>query len=328
MIKLLSKNDIQKILTITDTINILEKAFIEFGNENVDMPERSYINLPEHDGMKLIMPGYLKESGVLGTKIVTVFRNNFEKYNLPNTIGTILLLDNKTGEPVSIMDGTQITAYRTGAVAGLASKYLARKDAGVHTIFGTGGMAEPHLLAVSEVRDIRKIIIVTSSSNEHKQNFFNSLTEKINCEIVIYENPEQAVRESDIISLISNKKDPLINCDWIKPGTHICSAGSHSPITREIDTNTIIKSKCVCDSFDACSKEAGDFIIPVSENKWSWEKMHGTLGQICARKIPARESETEITFFKSVGLSIQDLSTASHIYQKAVELNIGTEFSF
>ena len=127
MIKLLSKQDIQKILTIPDTINILEKAFVEFAKGNVDLPERTYIHSPEQNGMTLIMPGYLKESGALGTKVVSVFSNNFQKYNLPSTIGTILLLNDKTGQPISIMDGTQITAYRTGAVAGLATKYLSRQ---------------------------------------------------------------------------------------------------------------------------------------------------------------------------------------------------------
>lgn len=325
---LLSKQDIQKILTIRDTINILENAFIEFAQGKTDLPERTYIHSREHNGMKLIMPGYLKESGVLGTKIVTVYGNNFQNYNLPNTIGTILLLNDKTGEPISIMDGTQITAYRTGGVAGLASKYLARGNAEVHTLFGTGGMAESHALAVNEIRDIKKLIIVSTSQEEQKQKFAGSLKEKINCEIVIYKNTEEAVKEADIISLITNAKEPIINADWIKPGTHINSAGSHSPVTREIDTATIIKARCVCDSLEACKKEAGDFIIPVQENLWSWDKLHGTLGQLCAKEIPARENNNEITVFKSIGLAIQDLSTADFVYKKAVELGVGTEYGF
>ena len=328
MIKLLSKQNIQKLLTIPDTINVLEKAFVEFAKGNVDIPERTYINSPEQNGMTLIMPGYLKESGVLGTKVVSVFRNNLQKYGLPNTIGTIVLLDDKTGEPISIMDGTQITAYRTGAVAGLAAKYLARQNAEVHALFGTGGMAESHVLAVNEVRKIKKLIIVSTSSKEQKRKFVNSLKEKIHCEIVIYEKAEDAVKEADIISLITNAKEPLINGDWLKPGTHINSAGSHSPASREIDTSTIIKAKCVCDSLEACKKEAGDFIIPVQEGRWDWNKMHGTIAQICAKELPARENEDEITVFKSVGLSIQDLSTANFVYNKAVKLGIGREFNF
>ena len=324
---LLSKQEIQSILTIRDTINILESAFAEFANGNVDLPERTYIHSKENNGMTLFMPGYLKESHTLGTKIVTVYNGN-KKYNLPSVIGTIFLLDDKTGEPLAIMDGTLITAFRTGAVAGLAAKCLARQNAEVHTLFGTGGMAAPHALAINEVRAIKKLNVVSASSKESKIDFVNSLKEKINCEIVICENAEEAVREADIVTLITSAKVPVINGYWIKPGTHIHSAGAHSPQMREIDTATIIKSKCVCDSFDACKKEAGDFIIPIQENRWSWNKLHGTLGQICSKEIPARENENEITVFKSVGLAIQDLSTANYVYKKAVELGIGTEFSF
>ncbi|KAB2847201.1 MAG: ornithine cyclodeaminase family protein [Melioribacteraceae bacterium] len=322
---LLSKQHIQKILTIKDTITILESAFAEFANGNVDLPERAYIHSKENNGMTLIMPGYLKESHALGTKIVSVYNEN-KKYNLPSVIGTIILQNDKTGEPLAIMDGTLITAFRTGAVAGLAVKYLARQNAEVHTLFGTGGMATPHALAMNEVRNIKKLNVVSASSKESKIDFVNLLKEKINCEIVICENAEEAIKEADIITLITSAKEPVINGDWIKPGTHIHSAGAHAPDMREIDTATIIKSKCVCDSLPACQKEAGDFIIPIEEKKWSWNKMHGTLGQIITKEIPARENETEITIFKSVGLAIQDLSTANYVYKKAVELGIGTEF--
>lgn len=324
---LISQQHIQKIITIKETINILESAFAEFAKGYVDLPERTYIHSKENNGMTLIMPGYLKESHALGTKIVSVYNGN-KKYNLPSVIGTIILQNDKTGEPLAIMDGTIITAFRTGAVAGLAAKYLTRQNAEVHTLFGTGGMAAPHALAINEVRNIKKLNVVSASSKENKIDFVNSLKEKISCEIVICENAEEAVREADIVTLITSAKEPVINGDWIKPGTFIHSAGAHSPNMREIDTATIIKSKCVCDSFEACKKEAGDFIIPVQENKWSWNKLHGTLGQIITKEIPARENDIEITVFKSVGLAIQDLSTANYIYKKTVELGIGTEFIF
>lgn len=328
MIRLLSKNDIEKILTVPDTINILEKAFAEFAKGKAEMPDRTYINIPEYNGMKLIMPGYLKDSGILGTKVVSVYRDNPLQYGIPSTIGTIILLDDKTGEPISIMDGTQITAYRTGAVAGLAAKYLSRENSYVHTLFGTGGMAESHAVAVDAVRTINKLFIISTSSSDQKSEFARNIKDKIDCEIVIADNAEEAVRESDIVSMITTAKEPLLNNEWIKPGTHIYSAGSHSPLTREIDTATIINAKCYCDSIEACKMEAGDFLIPEKENNWSWDKLQGTLGQICTGELPGRENGNDITVFKSVGLAIQDLATAGYVYKKSIEFGIGSEFKF
>jgi len=328
MTKLLSKNDVMKVLTMNDTINILEKAFEDLSRDNAIMPQRTPISAAEHSGLALFMPAYLKGIGALGAKIVTVYKENLPKYNLPTVLGTISLLDEKTGNPLAIMDGGYLTAMRTGAVAGLASKYLAKKDAKVHTLFGCGGMAKTHAWAVDCVKDLDKLILFSIDPKEKREEFKKSLAEIISCEIVIAETAEEAVKEADIVTLITSAKDPVIDGDWLKPGTHINGVGSHAPAMREIDTKSLIKSKVVCDLIDACAAEAGDFMIPIEEGKWSWDNAHGNLGDIITGKIEARKNEEEITLFKSVGLAIQDISTAYHVFEKAEEKNVGTEFAF
>ena len=328
MTKLLSKNDVIKVLSMNDTIDILEKAFSDLSNGNAVMPQRTPITSPENNGLALFMPAYLKGMGALGTKVVTVFKDNPAKYELPNVMGTITLLDEKTGAPLALMDGGYLTAMRTGGVAGLASKYLARKDAKVHTLFGAGGMALTHAWAVDCVRDIEKLIVFSLDPIEKREAFKKELQEKIKCEIVLAESAEAAVREADIVTLITTAKDPIINGDWLKPGAHINGNGSHAPAMREIDTKSVQKSKVVCDLIEACKPEAGDFIIPVEQGDWKWENAHGSLGDIITGKISARENDDEITLFKSVGLAIQDISTALAVYNKANEQNVGSEFSF
>ncbi len=328
MTKLLSRNDVMQVLDMKDTIEILEQAFEDLARDRAVMPQRTPITAPDYGGLALFMPAYLKGMGALGAKVVTVYKDNPAKYNVPTVLGTIILLDQKTGAPIALMDGGYLTAMRTGGVAGLATKVLAREDAKVHALFGTGGMARTHAWAVDCARDIEKLILFSLDPVEKQEAFRDSLKEIIGCEIVISDDPAQAVGEADVVTLITSAKDPIVEGGWFRAGTHINGVGSHAPATREIDAATVAKSKVVCDLVEACRAEAGDFIIPVNEGEWSWDKVHGSLGDVIAGKIPARENDQEITLFKSVGLAIQDISTAYHVYNKAEQLGVGTDFDF
>ena len=328
MTKLLSKEDVKKVLNMNDTIEILEKAFVDLSNNLAVMPQRTPITAPEYKGLALFMPAYLKGIGAMGTKVVTVYKENLPNYNLPTIMGTIILLDEKTGAPLSVMDGGYLTAMRTGGAAGLATKHLAREDSKVHVLFGSGGMARTHAWAINTVRKIEKLILFSIDPMDKKEAFKDSLADIIDCEIEIAASAENACKEADIITLITSSSEPIINSNWLKPGTHINGVGSHAPAMREIDTNTILKSKVICDLIDACKPEAGDFIIPIENGDYSWDKIHGSLGDVITQKITGRENEEEITLFKSVGLAIQDISTALNVFEKAKTENVGIDFTF
>jgi ornithine cyclodeaminase/alanine dehydrogenase-like protein (mu-crystallin family) len=189
-------------------------------------------------------------------------------------------------------------------------------------------MARTHAWAVDDARSIKKLILYSIDPLEKREAFLESLRDIIQCEIVIGENAEEAVRDADIVTLITSAKDPIVDGSWFKPGTHINGIGSHAPGMRELDTLTVQKSKVVCDLVEACKPEAGDFIIPIENGEYSWEDIHGSLGDVITGKIPGRESDDELTLFKSVGLAIQDISTAHHVYNKAVEMDVGMRFEF
>jgi ornithine cyclodeaminase/alanine dehydrogenase-like protein (mu-crystallin family) len=328
MTKLLSRTDVVNILTMEDTIEILEQAFADLSNGNAVLPQRALITAPHHHGLALFMPAYLKGMGALGAKVVTVYPDNPDKHNLSSVLGTIILLDHKTGAPAAIMDGGYLTAMRTGGVAGLASKVLAREDAKVHLLFGTGGMAPAHAWAIDTVRDIEKLLLYSIDPLEKREAFRDNLKAVIDGEIILANAPQEAVKEADIVTMITNAQTPIIHGEWLKSGAHINGLGSHSPSTREIDTATVLKSKVVCDLVEACKPEAGDFLIPIEEGVWDWDQVHGSLGDVITGKVSARENDEEKTLFKSVGLAIQDMSTALHVYNKAVELGIGIDFEF
>ena len=195
MTKLLSRTDVMQVLDMTDTIEILEKAFADLSNDKAVMPQRTPIAAPDLGGLALFMPAYLKGMGALGAKIVTVYKDNLVKYELPSILGTIILLDEKTGAPTALMEGGFLTAMRTGGVAGLASKLLARPEAKVHALFGAGGMARAHAWAVDCAQNIEKLIVYSIDPPEKLKAFGDSLKDIIQCEIVISDNPENAVKD-------------------------------------------------------------------------------------------------------------------------------------
>ncbi len=325
---LLSKSHVAQLLDMADVLDILEKAFIDLATGKANMPQRTPIVVPDHTGLSLFMPAYLQGMGALGAKIVTVYKDNPAKYQVPTVLGTILMLDEKTGAPMALMDGGYLTAMRTGAVAGLATRFLARKDAAVHTLFGTGGMALAQAWAVSCAREIRTLVLYSQDEKSKQEAFADSIRDLVKCEIVFADDPKAAVEQADVVTLITSAKDPIVNGDWFKPGAHINGMGSHAPAMRELDAKTVSRSKVVYDLVDACRAEAGDFLIPVEAGEWSWEQAHGSLGDVAAGKIPARENDEEITLFKSVGLAIQDISTAHYVHEKAKKEGVGTTFDF
>ena len=328
MTLLLSKKDVMQVLDMPDTIKILERAFQDLAQDKAVMPQRTPVAAPEYGGLALFMPAYLEGLGALGAKVVTVYKNNPQKYQLPTVLGTIILLDQKTGAPIALMEGGYLTAMRTGGATGLATRILARKDVRVHTLIGAGGMAYAQAWAVDCARSIEKLILHSIDPPEVMEVFQESLHKVIDCEIVIGHDPERAVKEADIVTCITSAKEPVVQGSWFKPGTHINGIGSHAPHMRELDTLTVSRSKVVCDLVSACQAEAGDFIIPVEQGDWNWDQVHGSLGDVITGRIPGRESPEEITLFKSVGLAIQDMATAFHVYQKARETGVGTEFNF
>jgi len=324
---LLSRSDVARLLDMKDVIEIMAGAFSDLAQGQVVLPQRTPITVPEHAGISLTMPALIKGSGALGVKLVTVYGQNPSRYQLPTVLATILLQDQTTGEVVAVMDGAYLTAIRTGAVSGLATRLLAREDAKVHTVIGTGGMARAQVWAVACARNIEKLMLYSVDPLDKRQAFLDSLKELVDCPMVLAVDPAQAVGEADVVTLMTNATTPVLDGRWVKPGTHINGIGAHTPKIRELDTLTVQRAKVVCDLVDACKSEAGDLIIPADQGEWSWDRAC-SLGDLVTGKVPGRQNPEEVTVFKSVGLAIQDISTAAYVYRKAVEKKVGLEFSF
>ncbi len=316
---LLTREDVQKVLNMKDCIEVVENAFAELSNGTAILPLRNNIVSP--DGLSLYMPAYLKEMKALACKVVTVYKNNPAKHNMPTTIGKVLLQNPETGDVICIMDGGYLTAVRTGAASGVATKYLARKDKDqVIGIYGTGGQAKMQLLAMKETVSISKVLVF--DLNEEATDAFVKANADLGLAIFKAENSDDLL-EADIICTATSSPTPLFDGKKLKPGTHINNIGSHTPNARELDTATVQRSKFVGDSKEACFNEAGDIMIPLKEGSITEDHFYAELGDLVTGKKEGRTNAEEITVFKSNGLAIQDSATAKLIYDKAIAAGIG-----
>ncbi|NJE25161.1 ornithine cyclodeaminase family protein [Thermococcus sp. MV5] len=320
---LLSRNDLKKVLSMRETIDAVETAFLEFYHEKAEVPLRTIIEIKKHNGFLLYMPSYLKESEALAIKVVSLYAQNPKK-GLPSVLATILLNDPETGKPLALMEGSYITAMRTGAASGVATKYLARKDAKIVGTIGAGVQARTQLWAVCEVRDIKEALVYDLNENRAKT-FAEEMSNKLGIEILTASSPQDVAKNVDILIVATTATRPVISGEWIQNGTHINSIGWMGKNARELDSETVKRSKLVVDSREGVLSESGDILIPIQEGIIDETHVYAELGEIVAGVKAGRKHEKEITLFKSVGLAIEDAITAKLAYEKALKLGVGTE---
>ena len=330
-IGVLNEEDIKKVFTMEDAIKADKDALAIYSKKEADIPLRINIDIPNQGGQSLFMPGYAAAANALGVKIVSVYPNNIQK-GLPSLPSTMILENEETGEVCSILDGTCLTRIRTGAVSGAATDLLSRKESKIFALIGTGGQAEAQLEAVLTVRNVSEVRIFDSSKDraaEFARNMAEKFAGKFTAGFISVDSPDEGVRDADIITCVTTSKSPVFNGRLIKKGAHINGVGSYTPDMQEIDEYTILHSdKIYVDTRDGVLNESGDFIIPMSENKFSAKDITGELGELILGEISGRESEEEITLFKSVGSGVLDIVTARRIYEKAIEKGIGQIIEF
>jgi ornithine cyclodeaminase len=327
---ILSKQDIQKIFTVKDAICAVKQAFSIYSQGKSNVPLRVNINMPKHEGQSLFMPAYVEELDCAGVKIVSVFPKNIEK-GIPSVPAKMLLVDGKTGEVCCIMDGTYLTQLRTGAASGAATELLASKTAESMVLIGTGGQAAAQLEAVLAVRSLKTVRIV--GRNVDKATAFAIKMQKklqsYGAAISVCENIDAAISEADIITAVTTSKKPVFDGGKVKKGAHINGVGSYTPEMQELDEYIIQKAgKVFVDSRDAVLSEAGDLIIPFEKGLIGKDRINGELGEVILGKLPGRTDTNEVTIFKTVGIAVTDVVTASCIYKIALEHGIGTNIDF
>lgn len=323
----LSRHDVEQLITMTDTLSAVEEGFRQLAQGNVVMPQRAATQIAPHNGLHLSMPAFVSgEISALTIKIVTTYGDNLAHYGLPTIQGVLLVHDAKTGQVLAMMDAEHLTAMRTGAASGVATKYLARPDAETVVLFGAGALGPGQLAAVCAVRPIRRAYVITRSG-EKDAAFCQQMAQELGIEVHATRNTQQAITQADIICTATNSSTPLFPGAWVRPGTHINAVGAYTRTMRELDTALIQRSRVFVDHRPAAGAEAGDILIPIAEGAFSQEQIAGALGEVINGDVIGRTSADEITVFKSVGLAMQDAVTAARLYAKAVTFGMGQQIS-
>ncbi len=322
-VRVISASDTQQALPMSDAVEIMKSAYAALSQGEAVLPLRTPIEIPQHHGTALFMPSYLPSLDRLGLKVVTLFDNNSER-GLPRLQSIVLLLDGTTGVPLAVLDGATLTAIRTGAGAGAATDLLARKNATVATIFGAGVQGRTQLEAVCCVRTIRQAWVVDPNLEAARQ-FAEQMTERLKCTVVVATDPAEAVRQADIICTATVSGTPVFNDQHVGPGTHINAIGSYKPHVQEIPAATVARATIVVDHRASAMDEAGDLIVPLQQGLISEQQLQVELGDIVCGRQPGRTNDHDITFFKSVGVGIQDLTAATFVYDRALQLGLGVE---
>lgn len=318
----LNQEDVQSLLTMPDAIEAVEEAFRQFAAGDAMLPQRVGVGVAKHGGGGAAMPAYVGgEVDGLGVKVVTLFVNN-AKIGLPVVNATLLLLDPATGSLRAVMDAGYLTAVRTGAVSGVATRYLARPDANVVTIFGAGVQARKQLEALCAVRPITTAIVVDVKPDAAGR-FADEMQASLGITVEVAGDAQNAVQAADILVTATSAHEPILRGEWLPPGVHINAIGSHAPAMRELDTVTIQRAKVIADQTAACLAEAGDLLIPIRAGAITEDHIYADLGEVVVGNKPGRTGDDEITLFKSVGLAIQDVATAALVYRKALAAGIG-----
>ncbi len=318
-LRVLTASDIDALLPMRDAIQVNAGAYVDLSMGRVQMPQR--LALQTDDGVVLFMPALQRSSGNLGMKVVSVFPHNTTQH-LPTIHALVLVIDPDTGVPQALLNGTRLTALRTGAGAGAATQVLAREDSRVMAMFGAGGQAMDQVEAVLAVRPVEEVRIYTPSGASAER-LARRLQERYPDRVFRrVADPGEAVRGADIITCATTSSTPVFAPEDVSPGAHINGVGSFTPSMREVQIVGLPHLRVFVDSVEAARAEAGDLIQAVAEGHLRWDDVI-EIGQVLAGQQEGRRSRDEITFFKSVGVAVQDAATAGAVVRRALDAHVG-----
>ncbi|MBC7098699.1 ornithine cyclodeaminase family protein [Candidatus Bipolaricaulota bacterium] len=318
----LSAADVKQALPMREAIEAMEEAFVELSCGRAVVPKRMHLAIPELASTALLMPAYAQ--GYVGLKLVTLCQENPAK-GLPLIHALVVLVEAGEGRPVAVLEGSSLTALRTGAASGLATRLLARPDAEVAAVFGAGVQGRTQLEAVCTVRPIRKAYVV-DPDREKARAFAAEMTKRLSIPVQVA-SPGEALAEADVVCTATTSTTPVFLDHQLKEGVHINAIGSYKPHMQEIPEETVCRAKVVVDQREACLAEAGDLIVPLRRGLINPDDIHAELGEIAAGLKEGRSSPEEVTLFKSVGSAIQDLMASVKAFQAARRRGLGTKIT-
>ncbi len=323
-LRVLSRDDVRRAASMDVAINVVQESFVQLSAGQAIVPVRTAIDVKRHEGTMLYMPAYLARSDALGMKIVSIFPRNAGKGRA--TVNALVVVnDAATGEPRALMDGAYLTALRTGAASGVATRWLARPDAETAAVFGAGVQGRTQLEGVCTVRNIRRAWIydLDRGAAERYAEEMRARGGRIPADIRVATSPAEAVREADVICTATTARTAVVPDSALRAGVHLNGIGSFTPEMREIESTTVQRARVVVDSREAAWAEAGDLIQAKREGLFGESDVYAEIGEIAAGLKPGREDDAQVTFFKAVGIAVQDVSVARYVLERADQDGFG-----
>lgn len=323
---IINQTEVIQLLPIDKCMEVMADALTDLTQGKAINPLRQILQLPDTPGLLGVMPGYLQRLRAMGLKVISVFHNN-KGTEHDSHQGAVLLFEAEHGCLTAMVDASAITAIRTAAVSGVATKLLARKDAGDLAILGSGVQAHTHVRAMAAARHIRRVR-VWSPNADHARTFAQTVAAEQGFEVSPVANAADAVKGADIVCTTTSAREPVLLGEWLTPGVHINAVGSSIPLARELDTDAVARSRLFVDRRESAVNEAGDYLIPRKEGIIGDTHILGEIGEILCGQIAGRQSDDEITLFKSLGLAVEDIAAAHLVYQKAMQKGVGCLVEF
>ncbi|MCX6064409.1 MAG: ornithine cyclodeaminase family protein [Chloroflexi bacterium] len=327
---ILNSDEVRKALPMQEVIQAMKQAYASLSSGKANVPLRTRLPIPQHEAVSIFMPAYVQtdETEALAIKVVSIFPHNLTR-GLPLIQAAVLALDPETGRVIALLEGGTITAIRTGAGSGAAIDILSRADSHVVAIFGAGAQGRTQLEAACTVREINKVWIFDSDT-QRAEVFAKEMAGQgpIPQDVRLAATAREAVVDADIICTATTSTAPVFIDKDIKPGTHISAIGSYTPEMQEVPAETIQRARVIVDSRSAVLAESGDLIKPIQSGLFSESHVFAELGEIVLGEKAGRQSSDEITYFKSVGVAVQDTMAAQLALKNAQIMHLGQDLLF
>jgi ornithine cyclodeaminase len=324
----LGRSQVEALLDLDALIDALSLAMADLSANRASAPDRVAALVPERDGFLAAMPGYVPSSSALMSKLVSLFPRNAGT-RLPTHQAVIVMFDPATGEPTALLDGTAITAARTGACSALSARLLAREDATVLAVLGTGVQARSHARAMCRVRPIRQIRVAGRDLAKAAA-LADDLSPVVDAEVRVASTYAEALDGADIAAATTHSPEPVIRRPWLAPGVHITSVG-YNPAGREVDDATVAEALVCVESRQAAlapfPSGSNDLLVPIRDGVITADHVHAELGELILGSKPGRTSPNQITLYKGVGVAVQDAAAAGLVVTMAYEQSIGEQIT-
>jgi len=327
---ILTAEDVRKALPMNEAIEAMKSAYASLSNGTAVVPLRTRLPIPGSEALSLFMPAYVHsaDSEALAVKVVSLFPSNPAR-GLAYIQAAVLVFDAGTGRAIALLEGSSLTAIRTGAAGGAAIDLLARADSKVAAIFGAGAQGRSQLEAACTARKIETAFIYDPDM-ERAEAFVQDMKDKssLTLDILVAASANEAIQHADVICTATTSTKPVFEDKYLKLGTHISAVGSYTPDMQEVPAETLQRAKIFVDSRLASLEEAGDLIQPMRAGLFDETHICGELGEVVSGRVAGRQSDDEITYFKSVGIAVQDAMAAQVALNNARKMNSGTEVEF